>query len=166
MENTLFYTFSTIAQTLAAAIALLGALVLYRLQRISEALQLGMFQVIQPYPLNAAAQLSLEEEQYADVLAYLNTIQPDNPGLAATVPYQGRKKRVETLVSLQSDLRQWLKISLLLTVVVIAAAVAGLATVPWIVRTATGPTVTLVFGVGAFVGCLVVYAFLAGETVR
>lgn len=166
MENVLFYTFSTIAQTLAAAIALLGALVLYRLQRISEALESGMFQVIQPYPLNAAAQLSLAEEQYAEVLVYLNTIQPDNPGLAATVHYLGRKRRVETLISLRSELRQWLKISLALTVVVIAAAVIGLATVPWIARTATAPTVTLVVGVGAFVGCLVVYAFLARKAVQ
>jgi hypothetical protein len=32
MENALFYTFSTIAQTLAAAIAFLGAFALYRFQ--------------------------------------------------------------------------------------------------------------------------------------
>ncbi|SRR6266478_2533715 len=34
--NTVFYTFSTIAQTLAGAIALLGAFVLYRLQSLSS----------------------------------------------------------------------------------------------------------------------------------
>src|SRR5882762_7665944 len=36
MENTLYYTFSTIAQALAGAIALLGAFVLYRVQSIDR----------------------------------------------------------------------------------------------------------------------------------
>src|SRR5882762_587970 len=38
MENTLYYTFSTIAQTLAGAIALLGAFILYRLQKLNNGL--------------------------------------------------------------------------------------------------------------------------------
>src|SRR5437764_493330 len=36
MTNALFYTFSTIAQTLAGAIALLGAFLLYRLQTLNS----------------------------------------------------------------------------------------------------------------------------------
>ena len=36
LDNTIFYTFSTIAQTLAGAIALLGAFVLYRLQSLGS----------------------------------------------------------------------------------------------------------------------------------
>lgn len=39
MENALFYTFSTIPQTLAAAIALLAAFVLYRLQSINTEIE-------------------------------------------------------------------------------------------------------------------------------
>src|SRR6478672_9742333 len=38
MESTLYYTFSTIAQTLAGAIALLGAFILYRLQKLNNGL--------------------------------------------------------------------------------------------------------------------------------
>jgi hypothetical protein len=41
MENTLYYTFSTIAQSLAGAIAFVGAFVLFRLQAISQALRSG-----------------------------------------------------------------------------------------------------------------------------
>ncbi len=166
MDNTLFYTFSTIAQTLAAAIALLGALVLYRLQRISDALAMAMSQVTQPYFLSAEAQLSFEEEKYVQVLEYLNTAQPHNPELAATASYKGRRKRAEALISLQGELRQWLKAALALTVMVIGAAVAAIALVPCIVSTAIGPTLTLAIGVGAFVGCLVVYALLARKTVQ
>ena len=39
MTNTVFYTFSTIAQTLAGAIALLGAFVLYRLQALRSEIE-------------------------------------------------------------------------------------------------------------------------------
>ena len=39
MENALFYTFSTIPQVLAAAIALLAAFVLYRLQTINAQIE-------------------------------------------------------------------------------------------------------------------------------
>jgi hypothetical protein len=53
-----------------------------------------------------------------------------------------------------------------LTVVVIGAAVAALALVPHIVSTSMGPTLTLIIGVLAFVGCLVVYALLARRTVQ
>lgn len=38
MENTLYYTFSTIAQALAGAVALLGAFVLYKVQSIDREL--------------------------------------------------------------------------------------------------------------------------------
>jgi hypothetical protein len=38
MENALYYTLSTIAQTLSGAIALLAAFVLYRLQFLAAAL--------------------------------------------------------------------------------------------------------------------------------
>jgi hypothetical protein len=165
VDNTLFYTLSTIAQTLAAAIALLGALVLYRLQRISDALTLAMGQVTQPYSLSPEAQLSLEEERYAEVLEFLNTAQPHSPVMVATAPYHDRRRRAEALISLQHDLRRRLKESLALTVVVIGAAVAGIALVPCIVSTAIGPTLTLLLGVGAFVLCLVVYGFLALRTV-
>ena len=36
MTNQLYYTFSTIAQTLAGAIALLAAFILYRLQTLNK----------------------------------------------------------------------------------------------------------------------------------
>src|ERR1044072_8524572 len=39
MDNALYYTFSTIAQTFASAIALLAAFVLYRFQILSSALE-------------------------------------------------------------------------------------------------------------------------------
>ena len=40
MENSFFYTFSTIAQTLAGAIALLAAFVLYRLQSLNAEIEI------------------------------------------------------------------------------------------------------------------------------
>jgi len=166
VENTLFYTFSTIAQTLASAIALLAALVLYRLQRISEAIDLAMSQVRQPYSLNTEAQLALEEEKYSEVLEYLNNARPDNPGMAASAAYIGRKRRFESLLVLQRDLRRWLQFALVLSVIVIAISVAAIAVVPLITHSSIAATLTLVTIVAAFIWCLVVYALLARKTVQ
>jgi hypothetical protein len=49
MTNTIFYTFSTIAQTLAGAIALLGAFVLYRLQSLRTAIEQESFETAELY---------------------------------------------------------------------------------------------------------------------
>ena len=50
MTNTIFYTFSTIAQTLAGAIALLGAFVLYRLQSLRSDIEIDSGEIVQGYP--------------------------------------------------------------------------------------------------------------------
>jgi hypothetical protein len=49
MINTVFYTFSTISQTLAGAIALLGAFVLYRLQSLSSEIEKDARNLAQQY---------------------------------------------------------------------------------------------------------------------
>lgn len=41
MDNAVFYTFSTIAQTLAGAVALVGAFALYRLQLLNSAMDIS-----------------------------------------------------------------------------------------------------------------------------
>jgi hypothetical protein len=46
MENTLYYTFSTIAQALGGAIGLMGAFVLYRLQSIDQELFNAVDQIL------------------------------------------------------------------------------------------------------------------------
>lgn len=166
MENALFYTLSTIAQTLAAAIALLSALVLYRSQRISEDLRSSMFQVTQPYYLSADAQLWFEQERFADVLNHLKTAQALNADLLRAPEYAGRRARAESLISLQRQLQTWLKIALTVTVVVMAGAVAAIAAVPWIIRTSVGPGTTLVIAVIGFIACLAIYGVLAAKSVQ
>ena len=159
MENTLFYTFSTIAQTLPAAIALLGALVLYRLQVLAQILERDISKLTQPYVL------FVEAADYSKVLEYLARTNPFQPNLIETVHYKARKTAFEILKSLQCQLKRLLKISLVLTVVVAGAAVAVIAFVPTIVQTSGAATCTLVVGVAAFVGCLVAYAILAHRTI-
>ena len=159
MENTLFYTFSTIAQTLPAAIALLGALVLYRLQVLAQILERNISKLTQPYVL------FVEAADYSKVLEYLARTNPFQPNLIETVHYKARKTAFEILISLQCQLKRLLKISLVLTVVVAGAAVAVIAFVPTIVQTSGAATCTLVVGVAAFVGCLVAYAILAHRTI-
>ena len=165
MENTLFYTFSTIAQTLPAAIALLGALVLYRLQVLAQILERDLSKITQPYVLSEEAVAFVEAADYSKVLEYLARTNPFQPNLIETVHYKARKTAFEILISLQCQLKRLLKISLVLTVVVAGAAVAVIAFVPTIVQTSGAATCTLVVGVAAFVGCLVAYAILAHRTI-
>jgi hypothetical protein len=47
MINTIFYTFSTIAQTLAGAIALLGAFVLYQLQSLRSEIERDSYEIVE-----------------------------------------------------------------------------------------------------------------------
>ena len=57
MENAFFYTFSTIAQALAGAIALLGAFVLFKLQHIDAELTEHAHNVIEAIPYDRAVQV-------------------------------------------------------------------------------------------------------------
>lgn len=81
MENALFYTFSTIAQTLGGAIALLGAFVLYRLQSISNELEDAGISAMQPYLPQHSEPLQklLVEGKYRELYNYLQQITPQVP---------------------------------------------------------------------------------------
>ncbi len=91
MENALFYTFSTIAQTLAAAIALLGAFALYRLQSIGGLLHDLAVSAVQPYLPNDEAQKLLGEERFAELDEYLRNTPPARPQEANAPYYLGKR---------------------------------------------------------------------------
>ena len=55
MTNTIFYTFSTIAQTLAGAFALLGAFVLYRLQSLRSDIERDSSEIVELYTVGMVA---------------------------------------------------------------------------------------------------------------
>ena len=158
MENALFYTFSTIAQTLAAAIALLGAFALYRLQTIGVALHDLAVSAIQPYLPNDTALKLCGEEDFSALEEYLRKTPPVNPDNANAPYYLGKRNafahHVATLMSIQCLLK-W---TLAITVFVIAGAVTVLAITPKLITVAGAPEVTLVVGTVAIIGCFVFQA--------
>ncbi len=166
MENALFYTFSTIAQTLAAAIALLGAFALYRLQIIGIALHDLAVSAIQPYIPNDTAMKLCGEADFSALEEFLRKTPPLNPDNANAPYYLGKRNafahHVETLTSIQ-HLLKW---TLLVTVFAIAGAVTVLALTPKLITVAGVPEVTLVVGTVAFIGCLVTHTVFVVKALK
>jgi hypothetical protein len=77
MENALLYTFSTIAQTLGGAIALLSAFVLYRFQSLDDALDRDTKTLRDGFTAHGGKASSYEEleaeRQYLKILELLKT---------------------------------------------------------------------------------------------
>src|SRR5207237_4524377 len=87
IANAFFYTFSTIAQTLAGAIALLGAFVLYRMESLRQAIEEDSRSVIHWYNLQIdgytdqgthqqALRTLYDEQRYRDVHAFFASTTP------------------------------------------------------------------------------------------
>ncbi len=158
MDQALYYTFSTIAQTLGAAIALLGAFVFYRLQFLNAAIaHVVTQQVLQHF--GGKMHLTLQEfhakGKHADLLRCARS--PSASG--ATEHLHTPLARLEELVTEKSLLLVRFRYSLISTVVVTGFAVAALALVPTIIRCWRAEWF-LAVGVLAFVACLGTFARL------
>ena len=154
MENALFYTFSTIAQTLAAAIALLGAFALYRFQTIGTALHDLAASAIQPYLPDDTALKLCGEEDFSALEEYLRKTPPVNPENAKAPYYLGKRNAFAHHVATLKSVQCLLKWTLGATILVIASAVTVLGLTPWLITVAAAPALTLVLGTVAFTGCL------------
>lgn len=166
MENALFYTFSTVAQTLAAAIALLGAFALYRLQVIGSSLRDLGVTAMQPYLPDDVARELIAGENYAALIEHLQATQPRNAN-AANDPYQvATRRRLGQYVQKASSLQRLLKWTLGLTVVVIVAAVVVLALTPKIAAWPGMASKVFVVGIGLFVASLTMYAIFVVLALR
>ncbi len=165
MENALFYTLSTISQTLAGAIALLGAFVLYRLQILkvdegnsaaaiyTHAQAAGATQD----QVNRIRELQLTG-RYSQLLQLSRQVKQNAP---AQTPLEFTKSQSELdkLVRQRKGLRRFFLVSLILTVTVIAASVIALAITPYIAWEGYSTTV-LVIGVIGLLACLGSYLLL------
>lgn len=166
MENALFYTFSTIAQTLAAAIALLGAFVLYRLQTLNAELEDAGLSVIQPYLPNQEARRLVAQRDYAGLIKFLTETPPRDAGEANNPFISSKRNRLPFLVALKGQLHCLLKFALAFTVVLIAAAVVVLASTPAIAASPGVVWGVFAVGIAAFLACLSVYAVLILKAVH
>lgn len=164
IANALFYTFSTISQTLAGAIALLGAFVLYRLQSLNLEIEEESSSVVGRYGLvargysesNQKAVMELHDEQkYREVVTFIaNTPLPPSVDQANRV----RSSLVRHLDQ-KDALMKAFKFSLWLTVGLVVASVAALSWTPALVESPWA-NASLVVAVAWFSVCMASYGIL------
>jgi hypothetical protein len=168
MDTTLYYTFSTISQTLAGAIGLLGAFVLFRLQSIDNELEdvsLTVLNCYSPSPDRDAFATLRNNRRYTEVVEFMKSHAYTDP--SATSPYvASRCQQLPFLVAHKGTVHWWLRASLVLTVGLIVASVAVLALTPRVVVDPKAVRVVLLVGWIWLVLCFVAYAKLLTVTIN
>jgi len=178
MINTIFYTFSTIAQTLAGAIALLGAFVLYRLQSLRSVIEIDSGEIVQGYPTiihYIASDHSSEvvmmndwhrQGEYRKVLEFgmpTVTAQPQSERLCIEMANRDRLRRNLDRYDL---LLKTFKKSLWLTVGLISFSVIALAVAELIARSDRSCWLVLIGGLLWFGVCLYSYIVLIQKAIE
>ena len=165
MDSALYYTFSTIAQTLAAAVALLAAFVLYRLQTLNSEIEERSDRVLQHYGGDDRRVLEKLHVggRFDEVLSYSKRMEPK--GTATEVVDRARPRLAE-LLGIKRGMLRWFRLSLVLTLGLIALSVGVLAATPAILDHEDAPLLVLRVGVGYFVLCLASYALLLDRAIR
>jgi hypothetical protein len=161
--NALYYTFSTIAQTLAGAIALLGAFVLYRLNGLNAGIDETARRLRTAYPSDSEPEMTamIVHGRYDGLLAYAdkNRSQP------------GKQLREDIVDMARSDLAKLLatrrrlfwrfNVALVLTAGVMLLSVIILPFVPDLVRNHPNDAIVYsLLGAIGFGGCVVSYLIL------
>jgi hypothetical protein len=164
MENTLYYTFSTIAQTLAGAIALLGAFILYRLQKLNNGLD--------DHAKFIRKQYSEEEDlvflnsfivkgEYKKFLKYTRAkpvaVSSDQEQQSYLTDVQAK---MQELLVLRKSLIRSFTVSLILTVTLIGSSVIALAVTPSLNARGDLRSASLVLAIVWFFACLISYVSL------
>lgn len=157
VDTALYYTFSTIAQTLAAAIALLAAFALYRLQGLLNTIEITSLELANGF-------------QGEDLLALLSTrldgdfieferLMSEPPKYATSIhaePLVSRRRTFSAALRQASSIRRWLNYSLAVSAAVILGAIIVLTRVPTIAISPSGNLVLCGGIVGTGV-CLIAY---------
>ena len=165
MENALYYTFSTIPQVLAAAIALLVAFVLYRLQTINKEIEvrsLDLQSVCIDQLNNDLWELHVNES-YEKVFENSIKFQPTDQNNLRL--FGLHRTRLGRLLEFKKSLLSSFNFSLIITVSLIIASVVVLPFTPTLKTYSCGSSIIFFFGILWFIVCLVCYANLAKKTI-
>lgn len=163
MENALYYTFSTIAQTLAGAIALLGGFVLFRLQILGTALDKHANLIREQYDEDfdkAWMNSFIVQEQYQRLLDYTE----EHPIDIATDEQDSYVKdslsQIKFLLILKKRLLRGFYVALALTVGLIIVSIVLLTLTPLIsVHGSLRPCI-LIIAIFWLLGCFGSYIWL------
>jgi hypothetical protein len=159
VDTALYYTFSTISQTLAAAVALLAGFALYRLQGLSKVLEDTSLTILESYA--GADHGRVNSLRVAADFAGFRKAMHDLPSvhLPTAEPYASRRATFETAFTTSARIRLLLNWSLGLTVAVILLAVVVLTRGP-VIATGSHADLVLCLGLIGTAVCLCVYAAL------
>jgi glycerol uptake facilitator-like aquaporin len=163
MENALYYTFSTIAQTLAAAIALLAAFVLYRLQILSIALDKHANVIREQYYEDfdkAWMNSFIVKEEYQKLLDY--TVKyPIDIGTDEQDSYvKDSLDQIKYFLPFKRSLLNHFYVALILTVGLILSSVVLLSITPSVNANENVRTWSLIIGIAWLVTCFTSYVML------
>ena len=164
MDNALYYTVSTIAQALAAAAAILGAFVLYRVQLLGAEMQEAAATARTHSSTPAAVAIEITgafvRGDYESVLSLTKA----NQGHSPATELEAAWVRLERAINSKKTLVRSFIVALLSSFLIVGGSVAILAFTPLIVQRSF-PWVWLVVGVLAFIGALLSYARLLAQHV-
>lgn len=169
MQAALFYTFSTIAQTVAAALAVLGAFVLYRLSQYG----VEMAEHSETVALRVSHATEHQEElrrldrlgDWEGVFRYSG--RPSVGALLSTNPAApDARELLGVIISRRKRVLRLMGWSAGLTLALLILSIAVLALTPAILSRSSAPAVALTLGVVLFVACLGAYTWTALEAFR
>ena len=150
--NALFYTFSTVAQVLAASAAFLGAFRLYLAASVDRALSDLGVRVLQPYLADESAHSLLAENLFPELEAHLSSATPPR---ALTAREKAHRRAFQSHLQRLRAMRWRFTFALAVTA---AATFLSVAVLPFAPAIAADPVKTrFVFAVGllGLVACLV-----------
>jgi hypothetical protein len=175
MTNTLFYTFSTIAQTLAGAFALLGAFVLYRLQSLRSDIERDSSEIANIYITHLHTTGSIitgdphdwhREGEYRRVAGLPEGLDMPNFGLADPARARTMQIRLSRNLDQRDFLLKHFKASLWYTVINISSSVAFLVATEPIARLNIFCLIVLLGGFLGFGLCLYSYKQLIQKAIE
>ena len=168
MENALFYTFSTIPQVLAGAIALLGAFVLYRLQSVNTEVEDESSFVLNFYRNSPRAKLfNLHVKGiYKEVFDNTKDNPPDNLQGVKLDNFKLHHYRLGELLDSKKSLLVSFKWSLWLTVALITVSVIILPLTPKYSGCIYFILPIFSIGIVWLLSCLISYAILIKKALK
>jgi hypothetical protein len=167
METALYYTFSTVSQTLAGAIALLGAFVLYRLQMLSTDINDSADYIGRHVP-DGGARRNIEVAVWQGQLDQVSKLAENGFPVIGDMPVQVRASidKLGDALKLRESIHYWFTISLGLTIGLIGMSVVVLSVTPLLVRSACISILVLAIGILWFLSCLGSYVAILKKSVE
>jgi hypothetical protein len=163
MDTAIYYTFSTIAQTLAGGIALLGAFVLFRFQLFTGRMEDASLHLQRAFK-NTDRQRVVEIRQarfdgdYDRVLALSKLSNEEEKTEPDKERYATSQFRLERLLYRRRVLARYFRLLLWTTVGLVVVSVAVIATTPRLYLHTRTSIMVIVFGVTWFAACICGFA--------